>query len=60
MALNDVLTVTERETRDEAAVRFVKVWERLYGWTPRTFDFDEMSTAEINDFTYGEIAEQSA
>ncbi len=58
MVPNDVMTPAEQENRDKAAARFVKVWERLYGWTPRTFKFDEMTTAEINDFTYEEIAEQ--
>lgn len=50
----------EQKTHDKAAERLIKVWTELNGFPPRTFKLDEWTTAEINEFTEGEIAEHSA
>lgn len=42
---------------DKAKARLIKVWKELNGYEPRTFDLDNWTTAEINEFTDGEIAE---
>ncbi len=51
------MTDAEQKRHDAAAERLIETWVRLHGWTPRTFKFDEMTIEEINDLTYGEIAE---
>lgn len=53
------MNAAEQKRHDKAVARFVKTWEELNGYTPRTFKFDEMTTAEINEFTDGEIEEHS-
>lgn len=53
------MNAAEQKRHDKAVARFVKTWEELNGYTPRTFKFDEMTTTEINEFTDGEIEEHS-
>lgn len=56
---NDEPRTVEQKLHDKTVARFIEVWEGHYGWTPRTFEFDEMSIDEINEFTANEIAENS-
>lgn len=56
---NDEPRTVEQKLHDTAIAHFTEIWEGHYGWTPRTFEFGEMTTAEINEFTDKEIAENS-
>lgn len=44
---------------DKAKAKFIKTWEKIHGFTPRTFPLDDMTTAEIDEMTAEEIAEQA-
>lgn len=56
---DDEPRTVEQKLHDKAIARFIEIWEGHYGWTPRTFEFGEMTTAEIHEFTNKEIAENS-
>lgn len=50
------MTDAEQKLHDDAADRLIETWVELNGWTPRTFNLEEMPTDEINELTAGEIA----
>lgn len=56
---NDEPRTVEQKRHDKAIARFIEIWEGHYGWIPRTFEFNEMTTVEIDEFTDKEIAENS-